>query len=173
MKRIMYTLAIALCVTGILSGNLEARHTSHDHAVSITGREIRELERTGHLATAGKDAWKTRAGLLIAGRDPDGRTRLEHIMRHAADSPRRHNHGVFALTKAGIIKLMDETWMKIRQGTVSGNERGGKIAYTVRLGRPVGYLGGRKGRERGHPKLDVVRLVIKKGTAAVITFFPM
>ncbi|HNW26874.1 MAG TPA: hypothetical protein PKN50_00235 [Spirochaetota bacterium] len=173
MKHALRILVSLVCIAVILAGDAEARRRSRDHAVYISVQEIRELERSGVIIPAGKDAWMTRSGLVIAGRDPDGRTRLDHIMRHAMDNPRRPKHGVFSVTKAEVIGLMDEAWKKIRSGAVAGNERGGKIAYTVRMGRPVGYLGGRKGRERGNPKLDSVRLVITKGTTAVITFFPM
>ena len=165
-------MTITLCIVAFISGSHDARRKSRDNTVYITGQEIRDLERTGLLIAAGKDQWKTRGGLLIAGRDPDGRTRLEHIMRHASDNPRRPKHGVFSLAKTGVIELLDEAWIKIKSGRVTGKERGGKIAYTVRMDRPVGYLGGREGRERGHPKLNSVRLVIQKDTNTVITFFP-
>ncbi|HPL15182.1 MAG TPA: hypothetical protein PL180_00700 [Spirochaetota bacterium] len=173
MKRILFALTIAFCIAGILGGDAAARRKSRDHATFISIREIRDLEQKGLLVPAGKDAWKTKSGLLIAGRDPDGRTRLDHIMRHASDIPGRPKHGVFSVTKAGVIDLMDEAWKKIKAGAVPEKERGGKIAYTVGMGRPIGYLGGRKGRERGNPKLASVRMVIKKGTTAVVTFFPM
>lgn len=172
MKRIISILTIVLCVAAVLSGNLDARRKSRDNTVYITSQEVRDLERSGLLTVAGKDRWKTRGGLLIAGRDPDGRTRLDHIMRHATDNPRRPKHGVFSLAKAGVIELLDEAWVKIRSGRVTGKERGGKVAYTVRMDRPVGYLGGREGRERNHPKLYSVRLVVQKDTGTVITFFP-
>jgi len=173
MKRILYAVTFAFCIAGILTIDTEAGRKTRDHAIFISIREIRDLEQRGLLVPAGKDAWKTKSGLLIAGRDPEGHTRLDHVMRHASDIAGRPKHGVFSETKAGVIVLMDEAWKKIRAGAVPGKERGGKIAFTVRMGRPVGYLGGRKGRELGHPKLDSVRLVVKKGTAAVITFFPM
>jgi hypothetical protein len=162
-----------LCAAGLLSGDLEARKKSGDRDAYISAAEIQALEASGHLTPEGKDAWKTRGGLVIAGRDPDGRTRLAHIMRHAKDSPARPKHGVFSLPGAGVIDLMDEAWKKVKAGAVESRERGGKVAYTIRFDRQVGYLGGKEGRTRGYPKLLAVLLVVKKGTARVITFFPM
>jgi len=173
MKRPVYILTTAFCIAAMLSGNPEARRHDRDTAVHITAREIKDLEQKGLLIPAGRDAWKTRSGLLIAGRDPEGRTRLGHIMRHGVDSPGRPKHGVFSLTKAGIVELLDEAWRKIRAGGIAGKERGGTVAYTVKMGRVIGFLGGRMGRERGHPKLESARLVVKKDKDAVITFFPM
>ncbi|MBP7735060.1 MAG: hypothetical protein KA369_03730 [Spirochaetes bacterium] len=173
MKNAIRLLIVFVCAAAMLSGNLEARRISRDNAVYITALEIKDLERKGLLIPAGRDAWKTRSGLLIAGRDPEGRTRLEHIMRHGADSPGRPRHGVFSLTKAGIIELLDEAWNRIRAGGITSKEGGAKAAYTVKMGRSIGYLGGRMGRERGNPRLESVRLVVKKDKGAVITFFPM
>lgn len=173
MSRIFRVLSVLFCITVLLAGGLEARHSKRDGRVAINGQEIQALERSGHIIPAGVDSWKTRAGLIIAGRDPDGRTRLEHIMRHAADSPGRPKHGVFSLSKAGVIELMDEAWGLIKSGKAGARERGGKVAYTVRFGKAVGYCGGREGRSRGYPKLSAARLVINKGTSRVVTFFPI
>lgn len=170
MVRLIVALAFA---AGLFSGDLEARKKQRDAAGYISANEVRELEAAGHLTPGGKDAWTTRGGLVIAGRDPDGRTRLSHIMRHAKDSPGRPKHGVFSLPKAGIIGLMDEAWAEIKAGNAESRERGGRVAYTVRFRRQVGYLGGKEGRTRGYPKLRAVLLVIKKGTNRVITFFPV
>jgi hypothetical protein len=173
MRRIYRVQFVLLCIVVLLAGGIEARHAKRDGRVAINGQEIQALERSGHIIPAGPDSWKTGAGLIIAGRDPDGRTRLEHIMRHAADSPGRPKHGVFSLTKAGVIELMDEAWRLVNSGKAEARERGGKVAYTVRFGKAVGYLGGREGRSRGYPKLSAVRLVIYKGMPRVVTFFPI
>ncbi len=138
----------------------------------ITRQEISVLEKSGHLIPTGKDGWKTRGGLAIRGRDPKGITRLEHIMRHTADIPKRKTHGVFTLSKEKIMELLDETWQKIRSGELRGQERGGRVAYTYKTGKEIGYLGGRQGKERGHPKIYSVRIVLVKSTPEVITFFP-
>jgi hypothetical protein len=139
----------------------------------ITRSEISGLEKSGHLVQTGNNAWKTRGGVILKGKDPSGLTRLEHVMKHTEDAPRRPKHGVFDLGKAEVIELMDEVWSKIKSGELKGGgERGGKTVYTYRTGRPIGYLGGREGKRKGNPKLKSVRMVIKNGTSEVVTFFP-
>ena len=59
---------------------------------------------------------------------------------------------MFSLTKAGIIELMDEAWKEIGAGNVESRERGGKVAYTVRFRKQVGYLGGKEGQDQGLPE---------------------
>jgi hypothetical protein len=139
----------------------------------ITKSEISGLEKSGHLVQAGSNAWKTRGGVILKGKDPSGLTRLEHVMKHTEDAPRRPKHGVFELSKTEVIDLMDEVWSKIKSGELKGGgERGGKTVYTYRAGRPIGYLGGREGKRKGYPKLKSVRMVLKNGTSEVVTFFP-
>jgi hypothetical protein len=134
----------------------------------ITIDEISALENSGHISSIGKNSWKTRGGLLLKGKDPDGNTRLEHIMKHASDSPSRPRHGVFSISKAEIIELLDETW---KNTAGSQNSRGGKTAFTYDTGREIGYLGGREGSKNKHPGLRSVRLVVANNKE-VITFFP-
>ena len=139
--------------------------------VSITRQEIGALEKSGHLVPV-EDGWRTKGGLIIKGRDPRGITRLEHIMRHASDIPKRKKHGVFTISKEKIIELMDEMWQKIQAGELHGKERGGRVAYTYHAKRELGYLGGKEGRQKGHPKIESARIVVSKSTHEVITFFP-
>ncbi len=138
----------------------------------ITGSEIKELENSGVIISIGKNQWKTRGGLIIKGKDPENLTRLEHIMKHARDMDGRAKHGVFSISKTEIIKLMDTLWAKIRSGAIKGNARGGKVEYTWNTGKTIGYLGGREGRDKKHPPLTSVRMVLNEKTPQVITFFP-
>ncbi|MBN1498339.1 MAG: hypothetical protein JXA07_16320 [Spirochaetes bacterium] len=167
--RLIFAIAFA---AGIFCSD-NAAGKKDDGAAYITAVEVRALVGSGHLVPAGRDAWRTRGGLLIAGRDPDGRTRLVHIMRHMQDEPGRPKHGVFSLAKAGVIELMDEAWKEVVAGNADSRERAGRVAYTVRFRKKVGFLGGRVGRTRGYPALRSARLVVIKGTNRVITFFPI
>ncbi len=145
-----------------------------DARFRLDAADIRALEKSGHLVKIGADAWKTRGGALLTGRDPGGLTRLEHIMRHTVDAPGRPKHGVFSIGRAEVIELLDRVIARIRTGSAgAGKTRGDRMAYTVDAGSVVGYLGGREGKKRHHPKLTRVRLVVKKGAMEVVTFFPV
>ena len=164
--RIILSLLIALSSTLLLDARIKDRGDSY-----ITKEEIASLEKSGHITPLGKNSWKTRGGLFLKGKDPDGKNRLEHIMRHSTDSPSRPKHGVFSLTKAEIIDLLDETWSQTAGNPKRGPERGGKTVFTYDTGRDIGYLGGREGLNKKYPKLKSVRLVINN-KKEVITFFP-
>ena len=139
----------------------------------ITRKEIRSLERSGHLFYLGRYTWRTRGGLIIKGKDKKKLSRLEHIMRHSKDIKQRKKHGVFFVNKNHIIELMDKTWKKIKSGVLKGKEGRGIIAYTYNTGLIVGYLGGKIGEKKNHPVLKSVRLVLIKNTPNVITFSPI
>jgi len=139
----------------------------------ISPDEIRALERTGALFPIGTGSWRTRGGLILRGRDPEGLTRLDHVMKHTVNIPGREKHGVFILGKGHVIDLMDRTWKKIHHDKPAGKERGGRTAYTIDTGKVIGYLGGRAGQDNEPRRLKSVRLVIRTGTTEVITFFPI
>jgi len=145
---------------------------SHSRHSFISGQDISALERSGHIVKISQNVWKTRGGLFIAGTDHDKMTRLEHIMRHTIDMPQRPVHGVFTISKTAVIELMDETWSKIQSAVLTGQERGGRIAYIYDTGRIIGYMGGKKGKNQHNPRLKKVRIVIKKNKPEVVTFFP-
>ena len=138
----------------------------------ISGKDIRDLEASGHLTSTGKQEWKTKGGLVIRGKDPDGLSRLEHIMRHTRNLEDRKIHGVFTISRAEVIELMDLVWTRARSGSLKGNSRGGNIAYTYTSGKSIGYMGGREGKSKNHPRLTGVRLVVREKSSQVITFFP-
>jgi hypothetical protein len=168
MFKIRITLAIIIALSSAVLLNARLMEKGD---LNISKDEIASLEKSGHLASVGKNSWKTRGGLFLKGKDPDGKTRLEHIMRHSSDSPSRPKHGVFSISKAEIIELLDETWSKTAGDLKNGPERGGKTVFTYDTGRDIGYLGGREGMNKNHPKLRSVRLVVNN-KKEVITFFP-
>lgn len=125
------------------------------------------------LSSAGRDAWVSPAGLKYAGRDPDGLTRRDHILRHARDLPdRAGSHGVFDGGDDLTFAWIDAAWKKIEQDKLKPVLEGDRITYTVAMGRRVGYLGGKSGAERNHPPLTRIFLVLRKGTTEVVTAFP-
>lgn len=167
MKKMPLILSISLMGFALLMGS-----AAQARPVYITKAEIADLERSGHIVPAGTDAWRTRGGLILKGRDPDGLTRLEHIMRHTRDIPNRKKHSVFLADKKGVIELLDFVWEKIRSGKLKGKEGGGRVVYTWRGGKAYGYPGGREGKGSGDRELSALRLVLKKDTPEVVTFFP-
>ncbi len=176
-RNIILALALA-CAVALAAPGLDAKkhgkrgQGSRDGGSFITKSEIAALEKSGHLVPQGPDSWKTRGGVVLKGRDPDGRNRLEHVMRHTRDIPSRPRHSVFSVSKAQVIELMDEAWAKIKSGSLKAEERGGRSAYVYRAGRDIGYAGGRDGAQRGRRPLKAVKIVVKTGTPEVVTFFP-
>jgi len=125
------------------------------------------------LKKVGAAAWLSPAGLRYQGRDPDGLTRVEHVLRHARDVPDREgSHGVFDGGPAAVFAVIDEAWQNVEKKRIRPTVENDRSLYTVPMGRRVGYLGGRAGASRGHPPLSRIFLVIETGTTNVITAFP-
>ncbi|MEZ5299294.1 MAG: hypothetical protein R3F11_01285 [Verrucomicrobiales bacterium] len=100
-------------------------------------------------------------------------TRKEHVLRHAKNQPdRRGSHGVFDGGEEMAFQIIDEAWKKAQKSGIRPKSEGDSLAYTIPMGRRVGYLGGTAGRARGNPALTTVFIVLKKGTKDVITAFP-
>jgi len=148
--------------------------------VKIDGpKSIRPIEAESkespkvELKKVGKDHWLSPAGLHYRGRDPEGRTRLDHVLRHASDDPKRDGpHGVFDDGRDGALATIDAAWRLVQKHEIKPEIDGGRAAYTVSLGRKIGYLGGRVGAERRHPPLTRVFIVVERGTSHVVTAFP-
>jgi hypothetical protein len=125
------------------------------------------------LKKIGPDAWISPAGLKYQGRDPEGRTRVDHVLRHARDIPDRDgSHGVFDGGPNAVFGVIDEAWRNVEKTKLRPTLEGDRSLYTVPMGRRVGYLGGSAGASRGHPPLTRIFLVIETGTKNVVTAFP-
>jgi hypothetical protein len=48
----------------------------------------------------------------------------------------------------------------------------GRVEYTVRLSRSIGYEGGQQGRRNDHPKLNRLKLIVEDGNE-LITAYPV
>lgn len=131
------------------------------------------LPKPIELKRIGTDAWLSPAGLKYAGRDPEGRTRLDHVRRHMRDDPRRDGpHGVFDGEEGVALATIDEAWRLIHTKKIRPQTENGRSAYTVSMGRRVGYLGGTLGASRDHPPLDRVFIVVEADSANIVTAFP-
>ena len=125
------------------------------------------------LKSLGQEDWISPAGVRYVGRDPEGLSRKDHVLRHARDIPnRRGPHGVFDGGAELTFAWIDEAWKKVQANKIKPETENGRDVYTVPMGRRVGYLGGQTGKGRNHPPLDTIFLVVRQGTSEVITAFP-
>jgi hypothetical protein len=117
--------------------------------------------------------WLSPAGLRFKGKDPEGLTRVEHVLRHAQDQPKRAGpHGVFDGGKDRALATIDEAWKKVKTQRIRPKQESGRSSYVVPMGKRVGYLGGRLGKSRRNPPLTRVFIVVKSGTSDIVTAFP-
>jgi len=129
--------------------------------------------KTVRLKQIGPDVWVSPAGLRYAGRDPQGRTRVEHVLRHARDIPERNGpHGVFDGGPERVFAVIDEGWRVAQRKHIRPEIERDRSTYLIPMGRRIGYLGGRTGAQRGHPPLSKLFLVIETKTKNVVTAFP-
>lgn len=124
------------------------------------------------LKQTGKSTWVSPAGLIYHGKDPQGLTRVEHVLRHAADQPnRRGSHGVFDGGNDQALATVDEAWKIAKAKKIRPKQEGDRLAYTIPMGRRIGFLGGTTGARQNHPALKNVFIVIRKNSE-VVTAFP-
>ncbi|WP_139228473.1 hypothetical protein [Planctomicrobium piriforme] len=125
------------------------------------------------LKSVGKDAWVSPAGLRYSGYDPDGRTRKDHVLRHAKDIPDRDGpHGVFDGGDELAFAWIDAAWEKVQSQQIKPRQEEGRDVYTIPMDQRIGYMGGESGGRQGHPPLTHVFLVVRRGTTDVVTAFP-
>jgi hypothetical protein len=134
-----------------------------------SNRSVEPIE----LKPLGPGAWVSPAGLRYVGRDPAGRTRLDHVRLHFRDEPDRDgSHGVFDGEEGEALAVIDEAWQEIQERKTAPRVESGRAAYVVSLGRRIGYLGGRTGAQRDHPALSRVMIVVEEGTSNLVTAYP-
>lgn len=127
----------------------------------------------GRLVEIQPGIWQSRGGLCYRPGSAQGH-RLDHLMTHAHDRPDRPgSHGVFEVsTIEGITALIDEAYHQAERGlrTHKSVDRQ-RTVYTVDLGRSIGFVGGRGGRQRGNPPARHLRIVLEGRN--VITAYPV
>jgi len=144
--------------------------------------------------TSKKGYFTSPAGLqyrLYDPRDPAWRTspdssRVEHILRHAEDDPTRPVHGVFEGDDRRILETVDEAYRLVNSNNLSpandtapdrvqtekDDDKPFRTVYHVDMRRTIGFEGGRRGRERGHPQLSHITLVLDGPDSRIITAYP-
>ncbi len=127
----------------------------------------------GFLTDIGRDRFQSPAGLIYAPGSEEGH-RLKHIERHLKNDPKRPGpHGVFEGDMQDFLKAIDETY-RLARGHAKGSKQSteaGSTVYEAQFGKPIGFLGGTLGAQRGHPKLQRMRIVVRNEN--IITGFPI
>ena len=125
-----------------------------------------------YLRDVGNNTKQSPAGLRYTPGSLE-RHRVDHVLRHARDDPDRDIHGVFDGDACEIFAVIDEAYESAKRGGrhVETERDRSRTIYTVDLGRPVGFIGGRAGRRSGHPPATGVRIVLENKN--VITAFPV
>ena len=128
----------------------------------------------GKLKEVKRGVWESEAGMVYSGRDAEGKTRMEHVLRHTRNIPdRAGTHGVFTVDEEqAVFALIDEAWLLGKKKGIRADVEGHSATYTIPMGRKIGYAGGRSGGSRGNPALYKMFIVVRTGTQEVITAYP-
>ncbi|MFT5524250.1 MAG: hypothetical protein ACI9G1_000591 [Pirellulaceae bacterium] len=148
-----------------LSPTTEPRTQPQDSAGNREDEPLlRELKDGGAILAS---------GLMFPG-SRSGETRLEHVLRHDNDLPRRSGmHGVFDGDETDLLEVVNEAYELIlsKSNKVTSKKEGERTVYDVDLQRRIGFVGGRVGAERSNPEARKIRLVLEGNR--VITAFPI
>lgn len=127
------------------------------------------------LKEVGRDRFESPAGLLYT-MGARGEHRIEHVMRHSSDMADRHSHGVFIGNgdRDTVLQLIDDAWKlaEAKSSKAKYEKSRGNDAWTVSMGRKVGFDGGKKGQRNGGKSLNSIKLILANGNQ-VITAYPV
>ncbi len=127
------------------------------------------------LKEVGRDRFESPAGLLYT-MGARGEHRIEHVMRHSRDMASRPAHGVFIGNgdRDTVLKLIDDAWKLAEANSPKAKyeKSKGNDAWTVNMGRKVGFDGGKKGQRNGGKSLNSIKLILANGNQ-VITAYPV
>ncbi len=125
------------------------------------------------LTEVAPNRFSSPAGLIYRSGSADGH-RVDHIMQHAKDNPKKPIHGVFNGNRDEIFALIDDAWVTSSErgppDVQKKNERG-RTVITVNMKKKSGDVGGESGQRKGHPACTKIRLVLEENN--VITAYPM
>lgn len=140
-----------------VSGTNRKSNDDSNRATSDSGTN----ESDSFLQPAGGKNLRSPAG-LIYGMAASGEHRVDHVMRHAKDDRNRPSHGVFDGDQETILQAIDEAYelVKSKSKYVQTESSQGNTAYTVSLGRRIGYEGGEKGQRSNNKPLKSIRLIL-------------
>ncbi len=151
----------------------EGSTSATDVVVESSSGAAESQLRFGLLHETSPNRFLSPAGLLYTPGSEEGH-RLNHLERHVSDQPDRPGaHGVFDGEMAAALRAIDEAYemAKAKKSSVQTEENGTRTVYTVNMGRRIGFIGGREGKQRNHPMSRRLRLVVEGNR--VITAFPI
>ena len=134
-----------------------------------------QLDGEYKLKEVGRDRYQTPAGLLYT-MGPRGEHRIQHVMRHAQDQPkRRGSHGVFLGNgdQDAVLKIIDDAYelVKSKSPRAEYESSKGNDKWEVDMQRKVGFEGGQTGQKNNNRSLNSVRMILDGNR--VITAFPV
>jgi hypothetical protein len=149
-------------------------------AAARSGREsgaswtaaVSNLNPEQYLQSLGGGRYRSPAGLVYGPGSEQGH-RLLHLQRHLVDQPTRPGpHGVFNGSLGDVVQLIDRVYEAAERGDakVKVTTQGRRDTYEADVGEVIGFVGGQRGVQRGHPKARRVRVVLDGRN--VITAFP-
>lgn len=124
-----------------------------EHLVNL-GQLIEEKDSQGKSI-----GWSSAEGLFYGMGSQEG-NRVLHVLEHIKPNPDKKIHSVFLADENTLILLLDEAWVKGREGDFQLQENGNRV-YDVFMDRVIGTENQKK-----------IRLVIKDGTQDIITAYP-
>ena len=125
----------------------------------------------GYLQEIAPDDFLSPGGLRYTRGSEQGH-RLKHLARHLEDHPSRDVHGVFYGDMPQVLRWLDDVYERAKSGAkgTKRKEERGRITFEAGFSKPIGYVGGKRGKREGNPEVRDVRLVVDKDR--VITAFP-
>ena len=108
------------------------------------------------LKVIGDDLWQSPGG-VIYGYDEKFGNRLNHVLDHMVHNPNKKSHTVFNIPRDKIIDLLDEAW-RIKNQPLAYDPG----AYVIDMKRAIGTDGE-----------SAIKLIVKPGTAEIITAYPI
>ena len=129
-------------------------------------------QKLGQLRGVGKDIFESSAGLRYLPGSADGH-RLKHVMKHAADDPKKKIHGVFEGDRDTILAVIDEAFIQTKKSgpDVRRQSQNNRTVITTNLKRRIGYMGGSEGAAKKNPECRFLRLVLERQND-VVTAYP-
>ena len=154
--------------------------------VHPSGFQFQPTSRKGYLKSPAGLQYRLDDPRQPGGQTSSGTSRVDHILRHAQDDPSRPVHGVFQGDAKQILETIDEAYRLVDSNGLSSptdsspgrvqsekdDEKPFRSIYRVDMQRTIGFEGGRRGRDWGHPELTKITLVIDNPDSEIITAYP-
>ncbi len=130
-------------------------------------------KKFGFLVDLGRNRFRSPAGLVYGPGSEEGH-RLKHIEKHLKDQEDRPgSHGVFDGDMAAVVRWIDDAYQRAEKKAKGTTKRleDERTVIEANFEKPIGYVGGRDGKRKGHPPAKRLRLVVDD-RKNVITAFP-